>query len=252
MISDPTFYLFAIPAVLIVGLSKSGFGGSIGVLGVPLMAMVISPVQAAAIMLPILIAMDAVGVVSYRRIFDKTTLKIMIPAGIVGIGIGWASAHYFNDDMVRLLVGLIAVLFVANTMRKPAAERNKAAPHNVPKGAVSGMLAGFTSFLAHAGGPPFQFYTMPLRMEPRLFAGTSVIFFAVVNFIKLVPYFLLGQFSVQNLETSAVLLPLAPLSMLFGIWLVKRIPIGPFYTMTYIFVGISGLKLIWDGLSDLL
>ncbi len=252
MITDPWFYVVAIPAVLLVGMSKGGFGGTLSMLGVPLMALVISPIKAAAILLPILIVMDMVGVASYRNVFDRRSITIMLPAAVVGIGVGWATARFFDEQLVRLVIGASALIFAIDFWRKPAEVRQTAQPHNAPKGVFWGSLTGFTSFLAHAGAPPYQMYMLPLRLEPLVFAGTSVVFFTTVNLIKTVPYFFLGQFSGENLMTSAVLLPLAPLATLAGVWLVKRVPKGPFYTFTYACFFIASLKLIWDGVSGLL
>lgn len=111
------------------------------------------------------------------------------------------------------------------------------------------MIAGFTSFVSHAGGPPFQMYVLPLKLDKTLYAGTGVIFFAVVNAVKLPPYFALGQFSAANLMTSAMLIPLAPLATFAGAWLVKRVDQTLFYRITYAALIPVGLKLIWDGIA---
>ncbi|MCW2306152.1 sulfite exporter TauE/SafE family protein [Rhodobium gokarnense] len=250
MISDPMFYWAAVPAVLLVGLSKGGFGGSFALLGTPLMALVIPPLQAAGIMLPILVAMDIVALTAYRRRFDKRTIAILVPAGVIGVTIGWLTAAMITAAHVRLIVGTIGLWFTLDYLLKRKGERAPA-EHNIAKGGFWGTVAGFTSFVSHAGGPPFQMYALPLKLEPVLFAGTSAIFFASVNAVKLVPYFALGQFSTQNLTTSAVLLPLAPIGVMSGVWLVKRIPMKPFYRIVYSAVFLVSCKLIWDGISEL-
>lgn len=250
-IADPMFYAAAIPAVLLAGLSKGGFGGSFAMLAVPLMALVISPLQAAGIMLPILVVMDIVGLFAYKGHADKRSLMILLPAAIVGIGIGWATAAFVNEAFVRLLVGCLSLLFVADYLLK---RHRPLAPagHNVPKGTFWGLIAGFTSFVSHTGGPPFQLYMVPLRLAPTLFAGTAVIFFSVVNAVKLVPYFLLGQFDATNLETSLVLLPLAPIATLAGVKLVKVVKQEAFYGIIYTVMVVIGLKLVWDGATAIL
>lgn len=250
MITDPWFYAVAIPAVFLVGLSKGGFGGSIAMLGIPLMSLVISPIQAAAIMLPILVVMDMVGLVSYRGLYDGQVLRIMIPGAIAGIFVGYLTAAWVTADHVKLIVGTVALIFSLNFWlgkRMQAAARS----HHVPSGLVWGAVAGFTSFVSHAGGPPYQMYTLPLKLEKRLFAGTAIIFFSTVNMVKLVPYFLLGQFSSTNLTTSAVLLPLAPVAILIGVWAVTKISQDLFYRITYAAVFVVSLKLIHDGLTSL-
>ncbi|WP_350335192.1 sulfite exporter TauE/SafE family protein [Coralliovum pocilloporae] len=246
MIEDPYFYAIALPAILLVGLSKGGFGGALAMLGVPMMTLVIPPVQAAAILLPILIVMDIVGLLSYRKIYDRQSLINLIPPALLGILAGWAMASLVSDAMVRLIVGLIAVSFTLRYWLQTAERRKTPARHSRPWGILWGTIAGFTSFVSHAGGPPYQMYTLPLRMDPRLFAGTAVIFFAVVNSVKLIPYFALGQFSADNLLTSLVLMPLAPIATLIGVWAVNVINPEKFYSLTYSLLFLIGLKLIWD------
>jgi len=246
MLTDPLFYAIAIPGVLLAGMAKGGFGGALGMLAVPMMALVISPVQAAAIMLPILITMDIVGLIAWRGVFDRATIFIIVPAAIVGIAIGWATAAWVTEAHVRLIVGIVAVMFTLN-YAFGGADRTQPKPHNRPKGSFWGAVTGFVSFVSHAGGPPLQMYVLPLRLDPKLFAGTAIICFAVINAVKVVPYFFLGQFSTANLWTSAALLPFAPVATLFGVWLVKRIEPAPFYRITYAALFVIGLKLIWDG-----
>ncbi len=247
------FYAVAVPAVILAGLSKGGFGGSMAMLAVPLIALVISPIQAAGIMLPILVLMDVVGLIAYRGHYDRKSLWILVPPALLGIGVGWATAALVNEAFVRLLVGSMSLIFVADYLwRKRRGGLDKAAGHNRAKGSFWGAVAGFTSFVSHTGGPPFQLYMVPLRLEPTLFAGTAVIFFAVANTVKLVPYFFLGQFDMTNLATAAVLLPLAPLATLFGVWLVKVVKPDFFYSFIYIMMVIVGVKLIWDGATALM
>lgn len=251
--ADPAFYAAAIPAVILVGLSKGGFGGAAGVVGVPLMALAMPPVQAAAILLPILVLMDAVSLWSWRGVFDRRTLGIMLPGALVGIAAGWWTAAAVTEGAIRLVVGAVALVFVGRWLflRFRHGAETTALP-NRAAGAFWGAVAGFTSFVAHVGGPPFQVYAMPLRMSPALFTGTSVVFFAVTNAVKLLPYFLLGQFDAANLSASLALMPLAPLSTLAGAWLVRRMRPEVFYPFTYATVAILALKLVWDSVAPLL
>lgn len=257
MMTDPFFYATAIPAVILVGLSKGGFGGAMALLGVPLMALAISPVQAAAILLPILIVMDMVSLWSWRSHKDNRTLVIMVPGALAGIAIGWATAAWVTDPMIRLIVGAVALWFVWRYLVQTViAPRGGAAPvargHRPAQGMLWGALAGFTSFVSHAGGPPYQIYTLPLRQDPKTYTGTSVRFFAIINAIKLVPYFALGQFDATNLSTSLALAPLAPVATLAGAYIVKRMKPDIFYPFMYVMVLLAALKLIWDGVHHLL
>ncbi len=250
-IADPWFYAAAIPSVFLVGLSKGGFGGTFAMLGVPIMALVISPLQAAGLMLPILIVMDIVALLAYRGQADWRSLSILLPAAVLGIGIGWATAAYVSDGFVLFLIGIMSLAFVANYVFKQR-KVTTAARHNRPKGTFWGTIAGFTSFISHTGGPPFQMYMLPLRLSPTLFAGTSVIFFAAINAIKLVPYFLLGQFDSTNLATSVTLFPVALIATLCGVRLVRIVKAETFYGIIYIFMAVIGAKLTYDGLAGFL
>ena len=215
-------------------------------LTVPILSLVISPVQAAAIVLPILMFSDLVAVYSYRGSFDATTLKIVLPGAMVGILIGWWTAAWVTDHEIRLIVGAVSVAFAVNYWFR---HRSSPQPHghNAVKGGFWGAVAGFTSFVSHAGGPPFQMYVVPLRLEPRVFAGTSVIAFAAINAVKVVPYFFLGQFAAENLTTSAVLLPISIPATLAGIALVRRFEAQSFYNVIYVGIFLVGAFLVWDG-----
>jgi uncharacterized membrane protein YfcA len=246
MLSEPWFYLVAVPAMIILGLSKGGFT-TIGMLTVPILSLAIPPVQAAAIVLPILVLSDVVALISYRGIFDATTLRIMLPGAVIGILIGWLTAAWVTEREIRLLVGALSVLFALNYWLRRGAPAEKRGPDAL-KGGFWGAVAGFTSFVSHAGGPPFQIYVTPLRLEPLVFAGTSVVAFAVINAIKLVPYFLLGQFSADNLLASTVLLPVSIPATIAGVWLIKRIEPGPFYRVVYVLIFVVGLYLVGEAL----
>lgn len=253
LLVDPWFYAAALPAVILVGLSKGGFGGAVGFVGVPLMALVMPPVQAAAILLPILVLMDIVSVWTWRGVFDSAVLKSMMPGAMVGIAIGWLTAAVVTAGMVRLIVGMVALVFV---LRWAYQQFRHGSGHIAKPNRLAalfwGTVSGFTSFVAHVGGPPFQVYTLPLRLDPKILSGTAALFFAVTNAVKLVPYFALGQFDTANLTASAVLMPIAPLATLAGAWLVRRMRPEVFYPFTYGTVALIACKLMYDGLLDVL
>jgi uncharacterized protein len=252
MIIDPLFYAGAIPAVILVGLAKGGFSG-LGLLSLPLMALVVSPVQAAAIMLPILIVQDVVTVWAYRHTWDRRNVLILLPSAILGILAGYLLAAWVSDAAVALAVGLISVVFA---LRRLVLERRSTPPEptqaDVPRGVIWGLLAGFTSMIAHAGGPPFQIYVMPQRLPRDVFVGTGAVFFALNNWIKVPPYMALGQFTGENLATAAALFPLAIASTWAGVWLVRRVSAERFYTLVYILLILVSAKLIFDGMRALL
>lgn len=251
MFTDWHFYLAAIPAVLLMGLSKGGFSG-LAILSTPLVSMVTSPVRAAAVMLPILIVQDAVSVWAYRHEWSRRNLAILLPGALAGIAAGYLLARHVSDAAVTLAVGVVSAGFVLWQWLKHARTGELAAePADVPKGLFWGTVSGFTSFISHTGGPPFQVYTLPQRMSPAEYAGTTTMFFAIINLVKLVPYFLLGQFDTQNLSQSASLLPLAIAATFVGVWLVRRVPAEKFFLLIYGLTLVVGLKLVWDGIAGL-
>ena len=249
VIADPVFYLIAIPAVIALGLSKGGFAG-VGILSTPLLALYLPPLEAAALILPILISQDAISVWWYRRDWDAWNLKVMFPGAILGMGLAWIFAAYVPDAAIRIAVGMIGVSFVLYTIarREPAQAQKKTAA----SGMFWGSVSGFTSFLSQAGGPPYQVHVLPQRLPKLTLVGTTTIFFAVVNFLKIGPYFALGQFSIRNLATSLMLLPLAIAANALGIWLVRVTPTGLFYKIAYTLVFCVSALLLWQGIADLM
>lgn len=248
MITDPLFYVAAVIGVIFLGLAKGGFSG-VGIIATPLIALVVSPLQAAAIVLPILILQDVISVWVYRRDWDAWNLKILLPGAVLGISAGWALAAYVPESYVRLALGLITLAFVLNVWF--GAERKVAARPGKLAGIVLGAMSGFTSMISHAGAPPFQMYVLPQQLNRVRFAATAAVFFAALNLIKVPPYFLLGQFSAENLLTSAVLFPFAIVTNLLGIWLVRVIPNELFYRVAYLLVFLISLELIRGGVTGI-
>jgi uncharacterized membrane protein YfcA len=248
IITDPVFYLVAIPAVIILGLSKGGFAG-IGTATTPLMALYLPPLEAAALILPVLIVQDMISIYVYRRDFDPSNLKIMLPGALVGMGLAWLLASHISDNTVRITIGLIGIAFVGNTwLQRANIEPRRMGPAG---GVFWGAVSGFTSFMTQAGGPPFQVYILPQRLPKLVLVGTTTIFFAVVNALKIVPYFALGQFHANNVATSITLLPVAIAANFAGIWLVKHTPTGIFYKIAYTLLLTVCVSLLWQGCSAL-
>jgi len=244
------FYPVAFVAVLITGIAKGGFGTGSGGLAVPLMSMFIAPPEAAGIMLPILCAMDLFGVHAYRGRWSREHLRALLPGGLIGIGVGALAFGALPVNAIRLLLGSIAVTFALNqwfALTERLAAR-MAKPGRVA-GAVWGAISGFTSTLAHAGGPPFAVYMLPQRLDKTVLVGTSVAFFLVVNYVKLVPYALLGQLNTGNLTVALIFSPLAPLGIWLGVWLHHRVSEAAFYNVSYTLLLLTGLKLILDALA---
>lgn len=250
MILDPWFYVLAVPALMIVGISKGGFGSGIGLIAVPMMALTVPVPQAAAIMLPLLCVMDLVGLWTYWRRWDNAAMRALLPAAVIGVAVGALTFSLLSEPMLRLAIGVVAVAFVLDHWLGWRPKGN-AAP-NKAKAYGCGAVSGYTSFVAHAGGPPLNMYLLPLGLEKATLVATAVVFFAVVNYVKLVPYWWLGQLNPGNMTTALVLLPLAPIGMLTGAWLMKRVSQALFMRICYGFVFFTGAKLTWDGVSGLL
>jgi uncharacterized membrane protein YfcA len=256
VITDPLFYLVAIPAVTLLGLSKGGFAG-MGMVATPLLALVMPPLEGAAILLPILICQDLISLWTYHRAWSAWNLKVLLPGSVLGVGAGWLLASYLSNAAIELIVGSIALVFVLYMwlgtwlrayLGRPPAKPGR--PHPL-MGVVWGALSGFTSTLVQVGSPPFQIHMLPQRLDKLTLVGTTVIFFAILNWMKVVPYLALGQFSPRNLATSAVLLPLAVVTNFFGIWLVRKTPTEAFYRIAYLLMLLIAVALLWQGARGL-
>lgn len=246
MITDPAFFAVAIPAVLLMGLSKSGFGAGFGALAVPLMALAVPVPQAAAIMLPLLAVMDAFGLAALWRERDRALIRLLLPAGLMGTVLGTLLFGWLSGPVVAGIVGALTLGFLA--VRRFFPPRADAPPPSRAWGWLLGMTSGFTSFVAHAGGPPVGFYVLPLKLRPVVFTATMSVFFAAINASKWVPYAWLGLIDLRNMATALVLMPLAPLGVWMGVRLVRRIPPRLFYGLFELGMLLTGLKLLWDGL----
>lgn len=246
VVTDWHFYAVAIPAVLLLGVSKSGFGAGFVSLAVPMMALTVTVPQAAAMLMPALLLMDLLGIAAFRRDFDARLLKFLIPCSLVGTVVGTLLFRTLNPATVAGLVGGFTLLFLAQRLLFPP--RPDATP---PSNAVGGVLAaigGFTSFVAHAGGPPVSAYMIPLKLRPVVFTATMAYLFFVINLSKWIPYAWLGLLDLRNMATSLVLLPFAPIGVWVGIRIARRIDPVWFYRFVYAGMALTGIKLVSDAL----
>lgn len=252
--TDSIFYIAAFVAVLVAGISKGGFGGGLGIVATPLIALVVPVNVAAAIMLPILCSMDIMGIWAYRNKWNVKLLYILVPASFMGIVIGTLTFEYVHEAYVRLIIGAIAVIFSLKYFMQKYRESHltktdileQIKTPNTIVGYFWGCVAGFTSFVAHAGGPPIGAFLLPLKLDKTVYQATTVFFFTFVNFVKLVPYTMIGQFEGDVLLISLVLMPMAPIGMYIGIKLHNRISPDRYYKVCYSLLLITGLKLISD------
>lgn len=246
LITDPWFYAVAVPAVLMLGMAKSGFLMGFGSLATPLLALMVPVPQAAAIMLPLLLVMDATGIASLWRERDDALLKLLMPAALLGTVVGTVVFGLFPAKAVAGVVGALTLLFIVQRLLFPP--RADAPPPPRAAGFALGVAGGFTSFVAHAGGPPIAAYVLPLRLEPVRLTATLAVLFGAINLSKWIPYAWLGLFDLRNLATSLVLVPLAPLGVWAGVWATRRIDATWFYRVAYAGMASAGAKLLWDGL----
>ena len=246
LITDPWFYAAAVPAVVLMGIGKSGFGAGFGSLAVPMMALAIPVPQAAAIFMPILFAMDVMGLAAFRRHFDWALIRFLVPLGLVGSAVGALTFRLLDAKVVAGIVGVFTLLFLAQRLLFPPGIHSRAPPRIV--GVILTITSGFTSFISHAGGPPVTAYVMPMRLPALVFTATMAAFFFVVNLSKWVPYAWLGLLDMRNMATSLALMPLAPLGVWIGVRIAHRINPVLFYRLIYVGMGLTGLKLVWDGL----
>jgi uncharacterized protein len=247
LITDPWFYAVAVPAVIMLGLSKSGFLSGFGSLATPLLALTVPVPQAAAIMLPLLVVMDGLNLRELWAQRDAALLRWLLPAGLAGVGLGWLLFGVLDEKTVSGVVGALTLIFLA--MRWLSKQRVDGAPRSRWLGWLLGTASGFTSFVAHAGGPPMAAYMLPLKLAPVVASATMAVFFAAINISKWLPYGALGLIDLQNMATALVLMPLAPLGVWLGVYLVKRVDASLFYRIAYAGMFATGVKLLWDGLK---
>ena len=245
LITDPYFYAVSVPAVLMLGISKSGFGVGFGSLAVPLMALAVSVPQAAAILMPVLLLMDVLGMAAFRNNFNLPLIRFLVPLGLVGTLVGALLFKALDARLVAGLVGVSTLLFLAQRLLFPP--RPGSLPPPKWLGALLTVTSGFTSFVSHAGGPPLSAYVIPLRLSPLQFTATMAFFFFVINLSKWIPYGLLGLLDLRNMATSLVLLPLAPLGVWIGVRMARRISPTLFYRLISVGMLLTGCKLVWDG-----
>jgi uncharacterized protein len=247
LITDPFFYAVAIPAVLLLGISKSGFGAGFGSLAVPLMALAVTVPQAAAVLMPVLLLMDLLGIAVFRKEFDKKLLKFLIPFALVGTLLGALLFKLLDAKVVAGMVGAFTLLFLAQRLLLPPKPDSPPPPKWL--GALLTITSGFTSFIAHAGGPPISAYVIPLRLPPITYTATMAFLFFVINLSKWGPYAWLGLLDMRNMATSLVLLPLAPVGVWIGVRIARRVSPVLFYRLLYGGMFLTGCKLLWDAFA---
>ena len=243
--SDPLFYLAAVPAILLIGISKSGFGSGFGSLAVPLMALTVTVPEAAAVLMPLLFILDLLALRAYRQAYDRPLLYMLLPWSMVGVLIGFLLFKFLNAHIVEGVVGVFALGFVAQRVLFPPSPQGVLLPRWI--GATLTAMSGFTSFVAHAGSPALNAYVLPMRLAPLTYAATMAVLFFWVNLAKWVPYAYLGLFDVRGLVTAVILMPVTPIGIWIGVHLARRMSPQLFYACIQVGMTLTGLKLVFDG-----
>ncbi|MDC3175040.1 sulfite exporter TauE/SafE family protein [Candidatus Pelagibacter sp.] len=239
------FFFTVVPAIVLFGIAKSGLGGSIALISIPLMTIAMPLTNALGIILPILIFSDFIATYKYRKEYDLETLKLMVPFAAIGIFIGSLTFTFFSEELLKFIIGLMGFLFAGHYF---FFKKNKEAKSdkNFLKGGVCSTIAGFTSFCVHAGGTPTSLYLLPLRMKKEIYVGTRIIFFACLNLFKLPLYINLSMTNFETFKQSLILFPVALLGILIGYKLLKIIEEKLFYNILYTLIFITSTKLLYD------
>ncbi|SEW02009.1 hypothetical protein SAMN05444851_0911 [Aliiroseovarius sediminilitoris] len=247
---DLTFFAFAIPAVIFAGISKGGFGSGAAFAATPLLALILEPGAAIGLMLPLLMLMDVTALKPYWRKWDTPSAKALVLGAVPGVAVGALLYSIADPDIFRLLIGLIAVGFVAFQAARARGLITPAAhPMSAGLGGFWGLIAGFTSFISHAGGPPAAVFLLSRRLDKTTFQATTVISFWAINLLKFIPYFALGIFTWQTARADLFLIPFAVIGVWIGVHMHHRLSERGFFAFTYLFLIITGTKLIWEGLT---
>ncbi|MCI2395227.1 sulfite exporter TauE/SafE family protein [Aliiroseovarius sediminis] len=247
---DLTFFAFAIPAVIFAGISKGGFGSGAAFAATPLLALILEPGAAIGLMLPLLMMMDVTALKPYWGKWDAPSAKALLLGTVPGVAIGAALYSFAEPDIFRLLIGLIAVGFVVFQVARARGWITPAPkPMSAGLGGFWGLVAGFTSFISHAGGPPAAVFLLSRRLDKTTFQATTVICFWAINLLKFIPYFALGIFTWQTAKADLFLIPFAIIGVWIGVHLHHRLSERVFFAFTYLFLILTGAKLIWEGLT---
>lgn len=241
-----SFYVVSAFAVTLTGLSKSGFGGGLGILSVPLMSLFVPPQFALAVLIPVLLVMDILVVWRYRASWRRDVIGLMLPGALMGLAVGAVSFQWMNANVIKTLIGMLALVFVAQFALRSLSDRQAVHPSR-PVVFGLGALSGFGSFVAHAGGPPVKGFLLGQNMEKSTFVGTNTMFFFCLNSLKAITYGAMGQLSIDSLQVSLVLAPMLFLGIGLGLWMHRYVDQTMFTRLVYGCLTLTGLRLLWDG-----
>jgi uncharacterized membrane protein YfcA len=247
MFTDPLFFLVGIPTVLIMSISKGAFGGGLAIVGVPFLSLVMSPIEAAIVVAPLVSFMDLFALNKFGpRTWSKPDLSWLVPGLLTGIALGYAFFALVDPRLVNLGIGVITVAFAADYFLRRRVAPDGSLPLIPPLALLAGLASGFTSFVAHAGGPPSQMYLLSRDLSKTVFAGTNLALFTFGNFVKLVPYGLLAWAQPRLLLAALLLAPAVPVGVRSGVWLHERLEQRRLFFWCYVILTLAALKLLLD------
>jgi uncharacterized protein len=251
--ASPAFYVVGLAATFLVAFGKGAFGGGLAILGIPLLALVVEPLDAAIMVAVLVAAMDLFAINAFGRAnMSWPDLTVLLPGLVGGVGLGWLVFTFVDPRLVTLGIGLITLAFAAHFFLKGRLTPPAAAPVNPPLALLAGTASGFTTFVAHAGGPPVAMYLLRRGLPKAVFAGTTVAFFTLGNLLKLPPYLWLGLKEPQALWAAAALLPAVPLGVWAGKALHDKVEQKTLYLACYVLLTVAALKLTHDAVRALL
>jgi uncharacterized membrane protein YfcA len=250
--ADWVFYLVGLPTVFLIAMSKGAFGGGLAILGVPLLSLVMSPIDAAIVVAPLVSFMDVFAIGSFGpRTWSKRDLGWIMPALVVGIGIGYFFFTRVNPHVVAICIALVTLIFTAYWFTFGRRVKPSRMPLSPALASLAGVASGFTTFVAHAGGPPVNMYLLKRGLDKTVYTGTNLAIFMLGNAIKLVPYGVLIYDKPWTLLAAAVLAPAAPIGVWAGIYLHRRLEQRRLYFWCYLLLTAAAAKLLFDALHGM-
>ncbi len=247
---DLWFFAVAGPAVIFAGISKGGFGSGAAFAAASVLALVVEPGLALGVMLPLLMLIDVASLRPYWGRWHMREALLIIVGALPGVALGAALYRIASPDLLRLLIGIVSVGFVVWQISVQRGWLRMGARH-LPDGAgvVAGIATGFTSFVSHAGGPPAAVFLLSRGLSKTGYQATSVLIFWAVNIAKFIPYAFLGMFTLETAKANLLLAPFALLGAWLGVRAHRLMPERAFFALTYVLLTVTGLKLIYDGLT---
>ena len=245
---DPLFfYLVGLPTVFLIALSKGAFGGGLAILGIPLLSFVMPPLDAAIVVAPLVSFMDLFAFGSFGpRTWSKRDLLWLMPCLVIGIGIGYFFFTRVDPHLVEASIAAVTLLFTAHWFLHGRRVKPSHMPVSPPLAILAGTVSGFTTFVAHSGGPPVNMYLLRRGLNKTIYAGTNLAIFMLGNLVKLVPYGVLAYAKPSTLISAALLAPIVPVGVWAGVYLHHRLEQSRLFFWCYLLLAAAAAKLLFD------